>query len=786
MTEPEVHERMRAEWNERAREDAHYFVAFGRRDQDDEEFFSTGTDLVRELETELKRLDPAVAVQDRRALEIGCGPGRLLRPMSRHFGEIHGIDVSDEMIAKAKDKLRNIPNAFPHHASGSDLSQFPDNHFDFVYSYAVFQHIPSGNVVFSYLRETVRVLKPGGVARLHINGLPKTSKVYTTWEGVRISSAEVHAFAREHNIRLLSLTGAETQYMWTTWQKPAAVRIRAISNAFSSEQAVPAHGRMACAALSIENLPDGCDLNSLTVLIDGAAGRICYIGPRGNNGLTQVNVFLPETVRTGLLPVRVEFQGRALCPEHYVRVIQPGPAVPRLTALSDGINLMSPQTIESGLVKATIEEVDDIATFHATVDSMPVSEIETFRTDPLCERWEVNFRVPELPKGGHVLEVSLGRRMLARMGILLTLAVASLFGADTPETQLRKALEAKTGTVTLPAGEFLISREIVLPPDVHDLEIRGANTTLKASDTFRGRGLLVLTAGKNIRIHDLTLEGNRDVVGRMMSLPPAGAMYSRTLPGNGIVAEGVTGLEIFNLKANRVSTFALLINGSHNVKLHEVEVADSGGFSPQRKNNGTGGLALEENTTDFEIRHCRFGGLRGTGVTLRGTERGHIADNEFAIIAKDGIRVADSKTITVESNLIRQIGFPIEEVDARATCVTLDHASNSEVRGNTCSETLLGAVVISGSGNKVTGNHLTALNIAHRDTSGIYLEPGTLNATIQGNDISGSGMGNHCVGAAPAVDLKSSRILKNDCSDEASVALLRESLPGPSLPAIRR
>ena len=50
-----------------------------------------------------------------RALEIGCGPGRLMRPMSRHFVEIHGVDVSDEMIALAKEKLRDIPNA--HRAS---------------------------------------------------------------------------------------------------------------------------------------------------------------------------------------------------------------------------------------------------------------------------------------------------------------------------------------------------------------------------------------------------------------------------------------------------------------------------------------------------------------------------------------------------------------------------------------------------------------------------------------------------------------------------------------------
>src|ERR1700681_886212 len=111
MSEPDVHERMRAEWNERAREDAHYFVAFGRRDQDDEEFFSTAADLIRELETELKRLPEMVPIAQRRALEIGCGPGRLLRPMSRHFGEIHGIDISDEMLKRAREVLNDIPHA---------------------------------------------------------------------------------------------------------------------------------------------------------------------------------------------------------------------------------------------------------------------------------------------------------------------------------------------------------------------------------------------------------------------------------------------------------------------------------------------------------------------------------------------------------------------------------------------------------------------------------------------------------------------------------------------------
>ncbi len=410
---------MREEWNERAREDAHYYVAFGRREQDDEEFFATAADVVRDLDTEIKRFDSAVPVKSRRALEIGCGPGRLLRPMAQRFAEVHGVDVSDEMIARAKHNLRHTPNAFPRHASGSDLAAFESNSFDFVYSFAVFQHIPSAEVVFSYLRETVRVLKPGGIARLQINGLPKTAREYTTWSGVRISAEEVHAFAREHGMQLLSLSGIETQYMWTTWRKPATVRVRSVSNAFSGERAVPASGRLACMTLWTENLPAECDLNSLEVIMDGTPAQVCYVGPQAN-GLSQINVFLPPGLRTALLPVAIFHAGRRLCPDAFVRVIPPGPAVPRLVHLSDGVNLLSGQTIESGSVKLALEEVDEIGSLRATLDNIPVEDVETFRTDPLSSRYEVNFSIPaNTAPGGHVLEVHLGSRKVTTIGLLI-------------------------------------------------------------------------------------------------------------------------------------------------------------------------------------------------------------------------------------------------------------------------------------------------------------------------------------------------------------------------------
>src|SRR5947208_15283373 len=120
MSDNDLSRRMRAEWNERAREDAHYYVAFARRGQDEDEFFATAAEVVRGLEDELKRLPPGDR-RARRALEIGCGPGRLMKPMSWNFSEIHGVGVSDEMIRLAAEQLVNLPHAFPRSTDGTDL-----------------------------------------------------------------------------------------------------------------------------------------------------------------------------------------------------------------------------------------------------------------------------------------------------------------------------------------------------------------------------------------------------------------------------------------------------------------------------------------------------------------------------------------------------------------------------------------------------------------------------------------------------------------------------------------
>lgn len=405
---------MRAEWDQRAREDAHYYVAFGRRDQDEEGFFATAADVVRGLEAELKRLRPGPA-RARSALEIGCGPGRLLKPMSRHFGQIHGVDVSDAMIDRAIHNLRDVPHAFPRATSGSDLSTFADQSFDFVYSYAVFQHIPSRDVVLSYWREVVRVLRPAGIARLQINGLPERAGDYTTWDGVRFTGEAIRQFTRQHGMQLLSLDGERTQYMWTTWRKPPAPAvpcIQAVANAHTGDRVVPSRGSLACCSVWVEHLPAEADLNTLHARIEGEVVSGSYLGAP-ENGLTQVNFFLPPGIRTGLVALELLWHGKPLCPPAVLRVIPPGPSVPRVVALTDGTNLLSDRRIESGVVKLFVEQIEHPANVSIAVDEHRVEGVAMVCTDPLNGVYDCSFRLPDATaKGPHHVTVAVGSRVL--------------------------------------------------------------------------------------------------------------------------------------------------------------------------------------------------------------------------------------------------------------------------------------------------------------------------------------------------------------------------------------
>lgn len=420
-----VAEQMRADWNRRAKQDAHYYVAFGRHDQDEDEFLATASDVLRGLEREMKRGLPGSNPRARRALEIGCGPGRLMKPLSRQFGEIHGVDVADEMIAIARGRLRDIPHSHPHVGSGADLRQFADESFDFIYSYAVFQHIPSKDVVFSYLRDAARVLKPGALMRFQANNLDATRTAAETWHGCSIEADEIRAWAAAYGLQLLALEAVRTQYMWITVRKPALsqptltgpTRIRRITNSESSEPVAPNRGRYAATSLWVENLPPTAGINELELLIGGAPARLTYIGAPEMDGLVQLNAVLPAGLTTGLQPVELRHNGQLLGSTVF-RIIPAPPAVPRLIEAVDGLDYMSGTRIISSSIKLFVEELFEPETLTASVDGQPAFDYSILCTDPMPPRHEINFRIPAtLAPGPHTLKLTAGRRLIGLVPI---------------------------------------------------------------------------------------------------------------------------------------------------------------------------------------------------------------------------------------------------------------------------------------------------------------------------------------------------------------------------------
>jgi SAM-dependent methyltransferase len=91
--------------------------------------------------------------RDLKVLEIGCGAGGMLPPLS-DFGEVTALDISHETMRYVRS--RGYERVLT--GSGYELP-FPDASFDLVALFDVIEHIPDDKRALDEVR---RVLKPGG------------------------------------------------------------------------------------------------------------------------------------------------------------------------------------------------------------------------------------------------------------------------------------------------------------------------------------------------------------------------------------------------------------------------------------------------------------------------------------------------------------------------------------------------------------------------------------------------------------------------------------------------
>jgi SAM-dependent methyltransferase len=236
----------RRDWDARARENARAYINWPEVPNEEEAFFASGkVDYKRYVTPYLAKVkfDP----RDKAALEIGCGIGRIARWMSQDFASYTGVDVSTEMVAKAQSY--NVPRTRFLDVSGGDLEGVADESIDFAFSFAVFQHVPSRDAIFGYFRETARVLKHGGIFRLHMKGVwtlplgrlmveagfkdqgrdePSQKRgapflrfrKLDTWQGRAVRPDEAARELEAAGLRVENTDGEWTPMMWVGGRKP--------------------------------------------------------------------------------------------------------------------------------------------------------------------------------------------------------------------------------------------------------------------------------------------------------------------------------------------------------------------------------------------------------------------------------------------------------------------------------------------------------------------------------------------------------------------------------------
>ncbi|MCO6450144.1 MAG: class I SAM-dependent methyltransferase [Caldilineales bacterium] len=133
-----------------------------------DEFFATG---VAEISEVLEYVEQQAPLRRGRALDFGCGVGRLSQALTAHFERVDGVDISPAMITLAQEYNRYPESCHYHLNDRDDLSLFsPD--FDFIYSNITLQHMPP-RYSQAYIGEFLRILAPGGILVFQI---PSTAR----------------------------------------------------------------------------------------------------------------------------------------------------------------------------------------------------------------------------------------------------------------------------------------------------------------------------------------------------------------------------------------------------------------------------------------------------------------------------------------------------------------------------------------------------------------------------------------------------------------------------------
>ena len=208
--------KMRLDWDERARQNARFYIVDSQENWTEDDFYRLGQQTVaQEILTDTHNICQGKEPRQMKVLEIGCGAGRVTRALADLFGEVHAVDVSGEMVRLARAACAGRPNAFIYQNNGMDLDILGERVFDFAFSICCFHHIPSRDVIENYIREVGRVLRPGALFKFEVQGYVQLdSRPDDTWFGVPFSDAQAVAMAERCGFEPRHRVGAGEERFW--------------------------------------------------------------------------------------------------------------------------------------------------------------------------------------------------------------------------------------------------------------------------------------------------------------------------------------------------------------------------------------------------------------------------------------------------------------------------------------------------------------------------------------------------------------------------------------------
>lgn len=160
---------MKGFWNQSASDNAYHSVMTAKIDWNNKEYYLEGKKCVEEF---LVPFLNKKGIKDRMSiLDLGCGTGRTTIHFLEYFDTVVGTDVSEEMIAVAKNDHADSGIKFLA-TSGEDLKELDSESFNMVFSFATLQHINTRKGVEKNIEEIYRILKPGGCAKIEVRGAP--------------------------------------------------------------------------------------------------------------------------------------------------------------------------------------------------------------------------------------------------------------------------------------------------------------------------------------------------------------------------------------------------------------------------------------------------------------------------------------------------------------------------------------------------------------------------------------------------------------------------------------